>query len=359
MHIAIDGRELVGKPTGVGRYVTELLRAWSSSRLDDELSVVLPAEPASSLRALGTRLRWVVEPAERAGTGWEQLRLRRALGRLSPDVLFAPAYTAPLLHRCPTAVLVHDVSFWAHPEWFPPREGLRRRWLTRASARRADAVLTVSDFSKAEIVRWLRVPAERIILAPPGAPPRRGGYDSVRPPIVLYVGSLFNRRRIPELLAGFAHAVNRVPDARLVLIGDNRTSPRQDPRALARNLGLESRVEWHAWVDDATLDRWYAQARVFAFLSDYEGFGMTPLEAMAHGVPAVVLDTPVSREVYGDAARRVPPEPAAIGEALATLLSDPAAHRALVDAGARALERFTWGRTADTVRATLQRIAGR
>lgn len=359
MHIAIDGRELVGKPTGVGRYLTGVLQAWAAAGIGDDVSVVLPAEPPASSRALSERFRWVVEPAEQAGTWWEQTRLRTAVRRLAPDALFAPGYTAPLYAGCPTAVLVHDVSFWAHPEWFPPREGLRRRWLTRASARQADAVLTVSEFSKAEIVRWLGVPAERITLAPPGAPPHRDVGESSRPPVVLSVGSLFNRRRVPDLLAGFAHAAARVPDARLVLIGDNRTAPRQDPRALARDLGLASRFEWHEWVDDAALERWYGQARVFAFLSDYEGFGMTPLEAMAHGVPPVVLDTPVAREVYGEGARRVPPDPVAIGEALATLLADPDAHRARVAAGAETLKRFSWSHTAETVRATLERIAGR
>ena len=136
--------------------------------------------------------------------------------------------------------------------------------------------------------------ATRIRLAPPGAPtvtPLREA-PGTREPLVLFVGSLFNRRRIPDLLSGFARAAQRVPDARLVLVGDNRTHPPIDPTAIAASLGLAARVDWQSYVTDDALELLYDTARVFAFLSDYEGFAMTPLEALAHGVPSVLLDTP-------------------------------------------------------------------
>src|SRR4029450_11826087 len=105
---------------------------------------------------------------------------------------------------------------------------------------------------------------------------------------------------VPELLQASALARERVPGARLVLVGDNRTSPRIDPRAIARLLDIDRDVDWREDVSDQDLAALYGRARVFAFLSDYEGFGMTPLEAIAHGVPAVVLNSAVAREVYGD-----------------------------------------------------------
>lgn len=360
LHIAVDGRELAGAPTGVGRYLTEVLRAWLRAGGDERFSVVVPAEPAQPFADPAGRLSWILEAASSAGTRWEQTRLRRAVNRLSPGVLFAAGYTAPLLVRCPTVLVIHDVSFAAHPEWFAGREGIRRRWLTRACARRAAAVVTVSEFSKQEIVRWLRMPADRIVLAPPGVPdePERE-QTARRQPIVLFVGSLFNRRRIPDLIAGFAVAARRVPDARLVLVGDNRTSPRQDPLAIARDLGVGDRVEYHAWIDDDRLSACYASARVFAFLSDYEGFGMTPFEAIAHGVPPIVLDTPHSRDVYGAGARLVAPDPASVGDALATLLTDDEAHGALLAAGRRQFSRYSWDRTAAVLMDTLRQVARR
>ena len=359
LHIGIDGRELVGHPTGVGRFLAALLNVWATdATLPHRFTVFLPAPPPPALAGLGPRVTWTVDPAAPAGTWWEQARLPRAAARARVDVFFAPGYTAPLRLRCPIVLVIHDVSFFAHPEWFGWREGLRRRWLTRASARRARTVITVSEFSAAEIARYLGVPRAGIRVAAHGAPDVTAPPDGrPRPRLVLYVGSLFNRRRIPDLLRGFAVAAARVADARLVLVGDNRTNPRVDPLALARDLGLADRVEWRAYVPDADLGALYRSARVFAFLSDYEGFGMTPLEAIAAGAPPVLLDTEIAREVYGDAALLVPPAPDAIGQALTRLLTDDAAHDALVAAGRRRLDRFSWPRAAAAVRQALEDAA--
>jgi glycosyltransferase involved in cell wall biosynthesis len=277
------------------------------------------------------------------------------VARTRPDVLFAPGSTAPLRSTCPTVLAVHDVSFFAHPPSFGAREGLRRRWLTRASARRAKAVVTLTEFSASELVRWLGIRRAAIHLAPPGSPPARvGSSPDVRPPTVLFVGSLFTRRRLPELLQAFAAASTRVPAATLVLVGDNRTRPRIDPRGLAASLDIGDRVTWREYVSDGELAELYGNARVFAFLSDYEGFGMTPLEAIAHGVPPVLLDTPVFREVYGDAARLVPAEPGAVADALVALLTDEGERAALASAGRDCLARYSWSQTADTIRRVLE-----
>jgi glycosyltransferase involved in cell wall biosynthesis len=178
-------------------------------------------------------------------------------------------------------------------------------------------------------------------------------------PVVLYAGSLFNRRLIPELIAGFALAARDVAGARLVLAGDNRTLPPLDPLAIAAAEGVSSQVEWRRYVNDLDLSRLYADARAFVFLSTYEGFGMTPMEAIAAGCPAVLLDTPVSREVYGDGARFVTAAPAAIASALVTLLTDDAAREELLARGRARLAHFSWAATAATLQSALEQAAGR
>ena len=174
---------------------------------------------------------------------------------------------------------------------------------------------------------------------------------------MLYVGSLFGRRRIPDLIAAFALTAARVPGARLVLVGDNRSSPRIDPREIAAGLGVADRVDWLEYVSDADLAEHYRRARVFAFLSEYEGFGMTPLEAAAYGVPSVLLDTPVAREVYGDAARFVSGDHEAIAAALTSLLTDTTAHDTLAAAAAARLSQFSWAQSAAVVLRALESAA--
>ena len=356
LHIGVDGRELLGRSTGVGRYLGEVLRTWNAdTAFPHRVSVFVPAPPAREVVALASRFNCQIETGGGSGTWWEQTRLPRAVKREAVDVFFAAGYTAPLRLACPSVLAVYDVSFFAHPEWFGWREGHRRRWLTKRSARRASSIVTISDFSAAEIVRHLGVPRERIRRAPPGAPPLSRMTDNRdRAPLVLFVGSLFNRRRIPELIRGFALAAQQVPDARLVLVGDNRTRPALDPMSIARDLGVADRVEWRAYVDDATLRTLYERARVFAFLSDYEGFAMTPLEAIAAGVPPILLDTPVAREVYRDGAWLVTGEPSAIGSAMTMLLTDPSAHADLLEAGRRRLARYSWSRSAAVIRRALE-----
>src|SRR6185437_6629295 len=166
------------------------------------------------------------------GTWWEQTHLRRAVRSDPPDVFFAGAYTAPLALRVPLAVTIHDVSFAAHPEWFRPREGARRRLLTRQAARSADVVFTDSAFSQREIIDRLAVPAERIRVIPPGVTCRTPG-SSMRDPLVLFVGSILNRRRLPQLVLAFAAATEALPDARLVIAGADRSHPPLDLSGIA------------------------------------------------------------------------------------------------------------------------------
>jgi glycosyltransferase involved in cell wall biosynthesis len=357
LHIGIDGRELLDKPTGVGRYLAALLEEWTRPDAPPHRYTVFVPQAAPPLAARSDRLAWDVDAdATSAGTWWEQMRLPARVARARPDVFFAAGYTAPLRLRCPFVVAVYDVSYFAHPEWFPPREGLRRRWLTKAAARRARSVVTISEFSAREIERFLGVPRARLRLAPPGPPPVRTTAAVGRDPLVLYVGSLLNRRHIDAVITGFAQAAPRVAGARLVLVGDNRTSPRLDPRAIAARLGVADRVEWREYVSDSELTDLYARARVFVFLSEYEGFGMTPLEALAHDVPAILLDTPVAREVVGDAARLIA-APGDLPHALTTLLEDDQMHAALVAAGRTRLGRFSWARSATVVRHALEEAA--
>jgi glycosyltransferase involved in cell wall biosynthesis len=360
LRIGVDARELLGSATGVGRYLGELLRRWVARPdagrrrflLYTPEALPLPVPEAVAEHRVG---------GQGAGTWWEQTWLRQAVRRDRPDLFFAPAYTAPLGVPCPLAVTIHDVSFVAHPEWFRLREGLRRRWLTTRAAERASVVFTVSDFSRREIETHLGVARSRIQVIPQGfTRPRPVAARPTGAPYVLFVGSIFNRRRLPDLIAAFAHATPDMARTRLVIVGADRTWPREDLPALAASYGLARRVDFRSYVPEEELAALYAGASVFAFLSEYEGFGLTPLEALAAGVPVVVLDTPVAREVYGDAAVYVAPddvEGAALE--LRRLLRAPEAGQALLARAPDVLARYSWDRAAERTLEHLERIAAR
>jgi glycosyltransferase involved in cell wall biosynthesis len=348
MRIAIDAREILDRPTGVGRYLLEILRAWGElpEAAEHEFILCAPRQP----RSLPTTLRVSTMVAPGTGTLWEQRVLPRLATRAAADVLFAPAYTSPI--RCPVPVVltIHDVSFAAHPEWFSWREGFRRRTLARMSARRAATVIADSQFSKREIATRLGVDPSRIDVIYLGVPARPP--SAAREPLVLYVGSIFNRRHIPVLIDGFSRVAARHPAVRLEIIGDNRTHPAIDIDGAIARSGAADRIRVRPYVSDDELAALYARASGFAFLSEYEGFGLTPLEAIAAGVPTVVLDTEVAREIYGPAAEYVArPEPTLVASALERVLTDTAARSRLLDAGAAQLQRYSWHECA---RRTLQ-----
>jgi glycosyltransferase involved in cell wall biosynthesis len=342
VRIAIDCRELVGRPTGVGRYLAELLTAWGEMPAAAAHEFVFCAPERVTHSSL-ENLRVSCQVAPGSGTLWEQAVLPRLVASAGADVLFSPAYTCPLWCRAPIVLVIHDVSFAAHPEWFSWREGLRRRTLTRLGARRAARVITESDFSKREITRLLGIPSSDIDVIYLGASTWQQSADAERHPIVLYVGSLFNRRHIPELLEGFRSLAARVPGVRLEIVGDNRTNPRIDMDRLIAASGVCDRVHWRSYISDADIAALYATASAFVFLSDYEGFGLTPIEAMAAGVPIVVLDTEISREIYGPAAEYLPrPDPGLIATSLERVLTANAERARLIEAGTQQVKRYSW-----------------
>jgi glycosyltransferase involved in cell wall biosynthesis len=377
MRIGIDARELCGRATGVGRYLGGLLEEWAHDEGARRHEFLLYAPEATGLTLDARRFptRHVPGPG---GWQWEQVRVPPVARQDHIDVWFAPAYTAPLRLDIPVVVAIHDLSFVAHPEWFRVKEGMRRRWITRQSAKAARAVVTISEFSKRELIERLNVPPRRVHVIPPGigagglvagrlgasetanVPKEAAALPSPQPPAtslpnVLYVGSIFNRRHVPDLVRAFAAIARAHPDATLDIVGDNRSYPREDLRRTIETEGLQAIVQWHEYVSDEQLRDLYARARAFAFLSEYEGLGLTPLEALAAGVPPVLLDTPVARESCGDAALYVGPgDGHAITAVLERALFSEPARAAILAAAPRVLARYQWSRAAADTLALLE-----
>ena len=353
MRIGVDARELCGRPTGVGRYLAGLLREWSVDAGARRHEFVLYAHEAIGM-ALDTRRFPTRTVPGSGGTWWEQLQLPAAIARDHLDVWFAPAYSAPLTLSIPIVAAIHDVSFFAHPEWFAVKEGARRRLVVGRTAAQARAIVTISEFSRGEIVERVGVSADKVHVIPPGLP-RAVAHPPTPTPRVLFVGSIFNRRHVPDLIRAFAPIARAHPLARLDIVGDNRTLPVEDIDSVIAHAALEAQARWHRYASDDQLAELYAEARAFAFLSEYEGLGLTPLEALAAGIPPVVLDTPVARESCGDAALYAPAHDVrAVTRALELALFSEPAREAILGAAPAVLARYQWPRAARETLALLE-----
>lgn len=365
MRVGIDARELQGRPTGAGRYLRSLLRRWPA---DDVLIAYFngtpPADPVLADRGLVLR---AVGDGRRRGLLWQELELPAAAARDSLDVFFSPAYTCPLRLSLPRVTAVHDLSFFARPDEFPWRDGLRRRLLVRASLRASARVLACSAFTSGEIRSRFPDVARKVVHVPlgpdddlPPAPPREPARARLgaQGPLLLSVGTLFHRRCVPELLRAVVTLAPAWPGLRLVAVGENRSHPFRDFSALAGQLGIDSQVRFAGFASEAALADHYAAADVALALSDYEGFGLPALEALSRGVPLVAADRPSLDEVAGDAALLVDPrDPRAIAAAVSRVLAEPGLRRSMIERGLRRASRFSWAEAASRTRAVLAEAA--
>jgi len=364
--IGIDGRELAGRPTGTGRYLRNLLRHWREGH--DRLFVYFNGPPAADpiLAHPALRLRPVGDGRAR-GFAWQERTLPAAARADRLDVFFSPAYSCPLSLDVPRVTAVHDLSFFAHPQDFGFADALRRRLLVAASLRASRRLLVCSDFTRRELVRLFPDVAPRAVHVPLGPdddlppPPDRGAARQrlrLSGPLVLTVGAVLNRRCLPELLRATALLRRSQPDVVLDVVGENRTQPRLDLRALVQQAGLAGRARLSGFVDEAGLAERYAAADAAVFLSEYEGFGLPALEAAARGVPLVVSRAPSLGEIFGAAALVVDPhDEREVAAALDSLLRDAPLRDRLREAGRALAARYSWAETAARTRAALAEAA--
>jgi glycosyltransferase involved in cell wall biosynthesis len=323
--VAINGRAAVrGHIGGVERFAREMAA---------RLPVLRPE-----------RYRLITPPgtlAHRAGHGWEQIVLPAQSRHAT--LLYSPANLAPVLSRR-NVVVIHDVAALRHPDAYSSLYvGYQRRMLP-AIARGAKMVLTVSEFSRRELIDVLGVEPGAVRAIPEGVDERfrpdvdpsaiRARYGLTRP-YVLALGTASARKNLAVLntvvpeLAG--HGIE------LVLAGSDRAYLRA-PAAAARRLG---------YVPDEDLPALYAGARAFVMPSLYEGFGLPCLEAMACGVPVVAAATGALPETCGDAAWLVPAEePQAIAQALLEACGDDPLRAERIAAGIKRAAAHPWSQTA-------------
>jgi glycosyltransferase involved in cell wall biosynthesis len=367
--IGVDGRELQGRSTGTGRYLRNLIRHWAREG-EDRLVVYFngapPSDPVLSHDAIEAR---VCGPQALRGVFWQEWALPRMVARDRLDVFFSPAYVCPLRVRTPRVLAVHDMSYFSMPEDFSPLDGLRRRALVSASLRACERIVTISDFTRREIVWRFPELAPRVRAIPVGAdddlPPPPPRDDARRRlglagPLIVTVGSILNRRRVPLLLAALQRLLPRWPRLTLDVVGDNRTEPRVDFESMAARLGLSRRVRLSGFVEETSLADRYAAASVAVFLSEYEGFGLPPLEAMARGVPVVASRRPAMGEELGDAALLVEPRDVeAVASAIESVLTDPGLREDLVRKGHELASRHSWRVAAEATRRVFLEALGR
>ncbi len=344
--IGFDGRDLLRKRTGVVNYAVHLA-AHLSSRPDAELIVYsdtfrdprVTPPPEVALRTL-----------QAPPIAWKHVALPLALLRDRVDLFHSPTGTLPLLAPCPQIVTMHDLFAAIEPKWFPPGMAPRLRAAQSRAARTARRVVAVSECTRRDLVERYGVAESKITVVHNGVDHERynprhvdaeriAAHYGVKYPFILCVGSLMPWRNAPTLLRATAKLGGKLG---LLFVGRDiwGTDPTQ-------RMAAEQGWQWarfSGYVEDEALPDLYAAARVFAYPSLYEGFGIPPLEAMACGTPVVVSNAGALPEVVGDAALLVDPlNEDALAEALQAAADD---NGDLRQRGIARAAKFDWAHTA-------------
>lgn len=364
--VAIDATALLGPRTGVGVFTFELLSHLPGCGVD-------PLAYATSWRGRG-RLTGAVPPGVQVSSRPQAARPLRELWRRFDrppiewwtgeiDVVHGPNYVVPPARHAPGLVTIHDLTFHHHPE-MSTTDTLQYPGLIARALRRGAWVHTESEFVAGEICDRYRVDPERVVVVPlgvsalPEADPARGHDLAGGKRYLLALGTVEPRKDLPLLVDAFDLIAAEDPEIRLVIAGPHGWGADELTERIERSPHRD-RVVRLGWVSDSDRSALLRGARVLAYPSRYEGFGLPPLEAMSVGTPVVATAVGALPEVLGDAARLVDTgDAAALAGAISELVDQGPPRDELIGRGRRRAERYSWPACAEGMADLYRHLAG-
>lgn len=353
MKIGINGRTFsLNQPSGAVQSAIRITR-----ELADSEDVILFGHQslAENFRSIPVDGSWYSTRSQIVGLGWERIVLPQLAEKHDVDVLFCPNGNAPLCEiSVPTIVLIHDVnaqrgySSWVHQ--------LYRKLAVPPGVAAADGIVTVSEFSKGEIVSVFDVPSSKVHVVHIGLDSsyfESGNSTAIDVPnrYILFVGALNPRKNIHRLIVAWSLLLERTElPHELVLVGpENKTIFK------STNVPRSETIRTLGFLDRDELKYVYEHADALVFPSMYEGFGLPPLEAMACGTPVVASNVTAMPEILGDAAEFVDPlNVYSIAEGMQTVLTDDTYRTELAERGKQRARAYSWNDTCEHLRSVFE-----
>jgi glycosyltransferase involved in cell wall biosynthesis len=376
LRIGIDARVLAETaPMGVARCTAALLGTMAQLAPEHAYYLYLRRTPVS----WGPFTQRPFQQQVLAGNAllnspliWQQVYFPWQAYRDQVDVVVSPYYCGPLVSPAPQIIVLHDISFSRFPQDFPAWIRFKPKLLARPSSLSAARVVTISEFSRQEIVQTYGLAPDKVVVVPLGRedafwrqpepeikivpePERPLHRPPLGAPFFLFVGSLLPRRQVDTVIRALARLSTPY---HLVVVGEADPDKGAALIEVARRCHMAERIHCLGHVSDAELTSLYQRAVALVFPSTYEGFGLPLLEAMSRGLPVVAWDIPVTREVVGDAAILVQSgDEAGLAVALDLLGTQPQRRHALGQAGQEQATRFSWQQSAEKFLTILDEVA--
>jgi glycosyltransferase involved in cell wall biosynthesis len=374
--VAIDIRRIT--EFGVGTYTRNIVRAFARIDQENQFFLIGAPEKAAEIGPLPPNFKSVplLQPDTTIKGYFEW---NEAVQQMGCDLVHVPRiFSMPRSLQCPYVVTVHDV--FEHMYRAHNRSGIRRSLhfhLTKYVLKTAGRVLAVSQFTKTEIEKLFHIPGNHIEVVYNAIDERFfHGHASeadrqvlaerylVNYPYLLYAGRISPHKNLVRIIEAFSalkaelEKDSKYPDLKLIIIGDE-LSKNPDLRRTVIRSGVQNDVRFMGFVPIEMLRIFYDAAKIFVFPSLYEGFGLPPLEAMAHGTPVVTSNTSSLPEVVGNAAVLVNPENVfEIMRALHRVLLDQSVRDRLRQRGYEQVKKFSWDNSAQRVLEVYRELAG-
>jgi glycosyltransferase involved in cell wall biosynthesis len=365
MHIALDGRTIQDHFPGIGRYTFNLARALAETGPADDILLLHNQRDPNTRFDLDVLRAWpnlsILESYSPYFSLVEQWRIPRHLRTHQSALYHSPYYLMPYRAPCPAVVTVHDLIPLLYPHYFTPFQRLVFNLAVRLATRAARMVVADSEAAAADLRRLLHLDSRKVRVVLAAADPTlvrpddaavadaRSHYGLPKS-YVLYVGSNKPHKNLTRLVEAWS-LVRRRGQTQLVIAG--AWDPAYNaPQIAAAHLRLENDIRWLGPIPQSDLAALYSGSAMFVFPSEYEGFGLPVLEAMACGVPVICSNRSSLPEVAGDAAILVDPHASeAWAEAIERLLEDDNLRAAYAQRSLHHAQQFTWAETARQMRA--------
>src|SRR5262245_7737741 len=346
MKIAFDGTVLHGRKSGVGYYCEELLKAMLTVDHHDQFFVFSHQPLKLDLPATNGNLKFTNSFRFPIRAFYLHALLPHILNTVQPDLCHYTNFLAPITDDRPYVVTIHDMGLEVLRDAHPLAKRLYTKRLIPRAARRAKLIITNSEFSKWEIVKYLGIPETAIRVTPLAASAQFVPTSAAPPsdPYFLYVGNIEPRKNLERLIEAFARFSRK--DYKLVVVG-NRWYHAGAAEEKARSLGLNGRVKFMGYIPRADLPGLFSRATAFVYPSLLEGFGLPVVEAMACGTPVITSNNSSMREIAHGAAVLVDPRSVReITDALGRVAEDEGFRRLLSSSGLKRAAEFSWENTA-------------
>lgn len=357
--VLVDLLSYTGTKGGMETYARELYRelgrrttpyeflGFASTELMGADHSWFPGEVVDSTYSGENRLVWAYG---------ELVGVSRGATRLRADLIHCPATLGPRRTKVPTVITMHDMLYFSHPQLMStPLYTEPVKWMEKQAARNATRILTDSESSAAEIRKYLRFDPARLDVVPLAgtADPQRADPDRPRrSDLVLAVGNRRPHKNFESLVRAMA-LVDEDVRPTLVVTGSRGDDPLLP---IVEELGLQRWVDLRTWVSAEELDELYATASILAMPSFCDGFCLPALESMLVGLPVMLADIPVYREVGGDAAVYFDPHDlASIAAVITRAVTEPELRARLTADGYEQAARFSWPKVADETLAAFDR----